>query len=121
MLDTITSALAGNPSKAQLRIIKKLRRTQSQIQNRQWWHLPLSVLEMRRGHLMASYGRLVLIDQAIPMAFAESMMPAGYVSVDIAQRAAQHNAGFNRRLEHETRLTSASRFQPIDDRVAQNA
>lgn len=52
MLDTITGALAGNPSKAQLRIIKKLRRTQSQIQNRQWWHLPLSVLEMRRARLM---------------------------------------------------------------------
>ncbi|EXJ50919.1 hypothetical protein [Microbacterium sp. MRS-1] len=121
MLDSIANALAGNPSKAQLRIIKKLRRTQSQIQNRQWWHLPLSMLEMRRGHLMASYGRLVLIDQAIPMAFAESMMPAGYISVGIAQRAAQRNVGFNRRLEHETRLASASRIQPIDDLVAQNA
>lgn len=121
MITTIQQALAGNPSKAQLRLIKKLRRTQVQIQNRQWWHLPLSMLKLRRARLMEGYGRLVLIDSAIPLAFAESMMPAGYVSVDIAQRAAQDNAGFNRRLDREQRLKRASRFQPIDDRVAQNA
>ena len=121
MLDTLTSALAGNPSKAQLRIIKKLRRKQFQIQNRQWWHLPISMLELRRARLMTSYGRLVLIDSAIPLAFAGSMMPAGYVSVGIAKRTAQHDAGFNHRLEHEQRLFSASHLQPIGDLADKHA
>lgn len=118
MIDTIANALASNPSRAQLRTLAALRRTQHQLQYRHWWHLPKTVLELRIARLLSDYSKLALIDSRI--ALDAATLSTGLTS-HFAQRAALHNVGFNRRFEPEHRFAGVSRFQPISDLVAQDA